>query len=657
MTERPPAGKTLARYSSALAHYDRSAVATRGSTMAGIDGATISGGSTTSRAGLSCSMLLAWSLAFFCNTAWAGTLEDLDFKHGIAFFHDLKYPAGYTHLDYLNPDAPKGGELVLPTQSAFNNLAPMATRGIGAPQGFGSTSDTLLIRAGDEVSAFYGRLADGVAVTDDSMAMVFRIHADARWRDGVPITATDVAYTLDMRRNQPEGRVYFSFIADVEVLDDRHVAVHLFSPITLNNIIMIQFSPILPEHYWRDRDPEASTLEPPLTSGPYRISAMKQGRYIEYERDPEYWGRDIPVNRGRYNFDRVRYEVYRDATVIRESFRKGLIDIWTETDVRYWHDSFDTPAFSRGWVRKIRRHFGIEVGVRSNIALNNRRAKFKDRRVREALTLAMDFEWQNRTLHMGHHKRAHSFWPDTILSATGLPSDDELALLAGFRDQLPNELFDKPFRFPETTSVDDHRRNLVRARQLLSEAGWRTIDGVLTNEAGEPFTIKFLSQNIADSRILLPYLQDLRRLGIAATIRLVESSQFINLRREFDFDAVLQNQDILMPPGIELEATYHSASAKDPFSRNVAGIGHPALDYLITQANLATTLDEMTAACRAIDRVLLWQYYQIPLYAVDLRRTVHWDKFGIPDFEAKYWPAFPDGWWYDEAKAARIVNR
>ena len=596
-------------------------------------------------------------LAFWWTTANADTLDDLEFKHGIAFFHDLKYPADYTHLDYLNPDAPKGGELVLATQSAFNTLAPMAERGIGVPAGFGFNSDTLLIRAGDEVTAFYGRLADGIAITDDRLTMVFRIHPDAKWRDGVPITSRDVAFTLDARRNQPQGRMWFSFIDAVDELDERHVAVRLRSPITLNNIIMIQFSPILPEHYWRNRDPAVNTLTPPLSSGPYKIASIKQGRFVEYERDTEYWGRDIPVNRGRYNFDRVRYDVYRDATVIRESFRKGLIDIWTENDVRYWDDSYDTPAFHRGWIKKIRRHFGIEVGVRSGIALNNRRAKFKDRRVREALTLAMDFDWQNRALHNGHHKRAHSNWPDTILTATGLPSEAELALLRPFRDQLPGELFEEPFRFPETTSLDDHRANLVRARQLLLDAGWRAVDGVLTNDAGEPFEIKFLSQNAADARILLPYLQDLKRLGIAATIRLVESSQYINLRRNFDFDAVLKNQDILMPPVIELESTYHSLAAEEPTSRNAAGIGHPALDYLITQANLATTLDDMIAACRAIDRVLLWQYYQIPLYAVDLRRTVHWDKFGIPDSDAKYWPAFPDGWWYDDAKAARIVNR
>lgn len=604
------------------------------------------------RIGAAAAALAAFLPLPAANAGAADAPENLKFEHGIAFFHDLKYPADFTHFDYLNPDAPKGGELVLPTQRAFNTLAPMAVRGVSAPQGFWFTSDTLLVRAGDEVSAFYGRLADGIAITDDGMAMAFRIQAGARWRDGVPITARDVAYTLEMHRNQPGGRLSFGFIDDVEERDERHVVVHLHSPVTLNHVIMMQFTSILPEHYWRDRNPAASTLTPPLTSGPYRVSAIKPGRFIEYQRDPGYWGRDIPVNRGRYNFEKVRYDVYRDATVIRESFRKGLIDIWTETDIRYWHDSYDIPAFSLGRIKKMRRHFGIEVGVRSSIALNNRRAKFEDRRVRRALTLAMDFDWQNRTLHNGHHKRAHSYWQDTILSATGLPSAAELRLLEAFRDELPPELFDKPFRFPETASGDDHRSNLVRARKLLLDAGWHAADGVLTNESGEPFVIEFLSQNAADSRILLPYLQELQRLGISATIRLVENTQYINLLRRFEFDAVLKGQDILMPPVIELKSTYHSEAAQDPMSRNVAGIGHPALDYLITQANLATTLDEMIATCRAIDRVLLWQYYQIPLYAVDLRRTVYWDKFGIPEFEAKYWPAFPDGWWYDRAKAA-----
>ncbi len=581
-------------------------------------------------------------------------LDGLEFKHGIAFFHELKYPADYTHLDYLNPDAPKGGVLVEATQRNFDTLAPMPERGIGAPAGFWFNADTLIIRAGDQVSGFYGRLADGIAITDDKMAMVFRIHPKAKWRDGVPITSKDVAYTVRLSMSQIQGSLWFGFIDSVEVIDERHVAIHLKSPVTLNNIIMIQFISILPEHYWRDKDPTASTMDPPLSSGPYKISAIRQGRFVEYQRDPDYWGKDIPVNKGRYNFDTVRYEVYRDTTVIREAFRKGLIDIWTETDVRYWHNAYDIPALSKGWIKKIRRNFGIEVGVRRSIALNNRLEKFKDRRVRQALTLALDFEWQNRVLHYGYHKRAHSYWPDTALAATGLPSEDELALLKPYREQLPPEVFDRPFRFAEAASPEEHRASLIRARQLLEQAGWRVVDGTLINGAREPFEMTFLSQNPADARILLPYFRQLERLGIAADLRLVENTQYFNLLRKFEFDAVLKSLDIYMPPVLELKSTYHSDAAFVPMSDNVAGISHPALDYLITEANLATTLERMVATCRAIDRVLLWQYYQIPLYAVDLRRTLHWDKFGKPDFEPKYWPAFPDGWWYDPIRAGRI---
>ena len=600
--------------------------------------------------------LLAAGLSVGAGTAIAGIdIDELSFRHGIAFFHELKYPSDFTHFDYVNPDAPKGGALVLSTPIAFNNLAPLAERAIGVPAEFGFEAETLLIRAGDEISAFYGRLADGIAVTGDRLAIVFRIHADARWRDGVRITSDDVVFTLNARRQQIEYGLYLEFIRNVEALDDRHVAVHLHTPLTLNNVIMMQFTDILPAHYWRERDPTRVTLAPPVSSGPYEVAAIRQARYVTWRRDPDYWGRDIPVNRGRYNFDTVRYDVYRDATVTREAFRKGLIDIFTEPDVRYWHRSYDIPALEKGWIRKIHRKFGIEVGVRSSIALNNRRDKFGDRRVRQALTLAMDFEWQNRTLHHGYRKRAHSFWPDTILAATDLPSPGELALLEPHRADLPPELFARPFRFREAATPQARRKTLLEARQLLREAGWRVEGGVLRNAAGDAFELAFLSQNPEDARFLLPYLKSLQQLGIGGGIQLVDSTRYANLVRGFQFDAVLMNRDILMPPVIELRSTYHSEAATLPLSRNVGGIADPVLDSLVTQANLATTLDEMVVACRAIDRVLLWQYYQIPLYAVGPRRTVHWDKFGIPAFEPDYWPAFPDGWWFDREKAARIV--
>lgn len=585
----------------------------------------------------------------------ASVLAGLEFKHGIAFFNELKYPADFEHLEYLNPDAPKGGAMVISSQSNFNTLTPSAEGATLAPGLNWLTIETLLLRAGDEVSSFYGRLADGIAVTPDQLAIVFRIHPQARWNDGVPLTAKDAVFSIQTALAELQGAIWYGFIDSVQLIDERHLAVHLKEPMTLNNIIMFTYLPIYPEHYWTVHDPDAVSMDVPVGSGPYRISAIEQNKFVEYERIPDYWGRDIPVNRGLYNFDRIRFDVYRDATVVREALKKGLIDHWTEQDVRYWHDAYDIPALEKGWLRKIRRNFHIEIGVRRAVALNNRLPRFQDRRVRKALTLAMDFEWQNRAIHFGYQTRAHSYWPDTQLAATGLPSEDELKLLEPFRDQLPPELFTEAFRFREINSPQDFRNNLIEARQLLLEAGWEVIDGVLREQAsGGAFEIEFLSTNPEDSRILLPYFQALEVLGIRGSIRLAETSQYTNRLRNFDFDALLRNHDILLPPVIELKSFFDSSTALEPLTNNMAGISHPALDHLVVQANLATTLAEMVAACRAIDRVVLWGYYQIPLYAVDQPRTVIWDKFGQPDFEPRYLPAFPAGWWYDPVKAARI---
>lgn len=584
------------------------------------------------------------------------SLDGLEFKHGIALYHDLKYPPDYSHLEYLNPDAPRGGTLVLPTGTNFDTFAPIAERGTGAP-GRRFQNDSLIIRSGDELSAFYGRIADGIAITDDRMTVVFRIHPRARWRDGVPITSSDVAFSVESLRSRIAGRLYYRVIDSAERIDDRHVALHLNEPLQLPTLMSFVYLPIMPEHYWRDKDPTASTLTPPLTSGPYFVSEFRQGRFVVYQRNPDYWGRDIPVNKGRYNFDTIRFEVYRDASVTREAFRKGLIDIWDESDARYWHNGFDTPALRRGWISKIRRNSGLEVGIREGIVLNNRRERFKDRRIRQALTLAVDFEWQNRTLHYGHHRRAHSYWPDTILAATGLPSEDELTLLDPYRDRLPKELFERPFSFPEVKSEADHRALMVRARELLREAGWRIVDGVLRNTAGEIFDMEFLARSPSEARTLLPYFQRLEQLGIRARMALASGdSEWINRLRGFGYDAALLSMRIQMPPVIGLTDRFHSDSAMVPTSANRSGISSPVVDFLIEKAISATALSQMIAACRALDRVLLWEYYQIPLYAVARRTTVHWGKFGRPDYEPKYQPAYPDGWWYDTDKAARIVG-
>ena len=592
------------------------------------------------------------SICFSCTT-FAGLPEELEFKHGIAFFDDLKYPGDFTHFDYLNPHAPKGGRLVLSHPFSFDTLAPLPQGESGAPTGYLYRGDTLIVRGGDEVAAFYGRLADGIAVADDERTIVFRIHPEARWDDGVPITASDVVFTFDVQRSQVGASYFFRFIEAVEALDERHVAFRLDAPLTHDHVTLIQYIAILPQHYWRNRDPTAHTLEPPVSSGPYRITEVKAGRYIEYERNPDYWGWDLPLNKGRYNFDIVRYEVYRDRSVAREAFRKGSIDILDEDDIRYWVTAYEGPDLESGRIKKIQRNYGIWVGIGRAFVLNSRVPRLADRRVRKALTLAFDYEWINQKLYHGGRTRARSYWPNTILSATGLPSEDELELLSRFRESLPAALFQQPFYFPEDGSQTNLNQELIEARRLLAAAGWQIEDGTLRDAGGTPFTLEFLTQDPANARILLPWFQALAQLGIEASVRLVDISQYTNRTRRHDYDALVQSYDLLMPPTLELRANFHSTAAGQEGSRSYTGVDHPAVDYLVERAEAAETLDQVIAACRALDRVLLWNYYLIQLYAIEPRRTVYWDNFGRPP-EPLYRPAFPDGWWQDESKAARI---
>ena len=504
-----------------------------------------------------------------------GFLDHLEFKHGIAFFDDLKYPADFTHFEYLNPDAPKGGKLVLAHGYSFDTLAPAAQGETGAPTGYLYRGETLVVRGGDEVAAFYGRLADGIAVADDRRTIVFRIHPDARWDDGVPITAGDVVYTFELQTSQVGASYFFRFIESVEALDERHVAFRLDAPLTHDHVTLIQYIPILPEHHWRDRDPTAHTLEPPVSSGPYRVKEVQAGRFIEYERNLDYWGWEVPLNQGRYNFDNVRYEVYRDHSVAREAFRKGLIDLLDEDDVRYWVSAFEGPDLASGRIKKIRRNYGIWVGIGRAFVLNSRVPRLADRRVRRALTLALDYEWINDKLYHGERVRAASYWPGTILSATGSPSDDEggfalalsgLAAFGAIRATLPVPRWrepnhGQPHRGPETCS---------------SAAGWHIEDGVLRAPDGEPFTLEILSGDPANARILLPWFQTLKQLGIEANIRLLDITQYTNRVRRHDYEALVQSNDFLMPPTLELRSNFHSTAAKSEGTRNYTGVNHPA---------------------------------------------------------------------------------
>ena len=582
----------------------------------------------------------------------------IDYRHGVSMFGELKYPPDYSHFDYLNPDAPKGGALVMSHMAGFDTFAPLAATGAQAP-GSGLTLDRLLMMPGDELSVYYGYLAEGLALGEDRRSIAFRLRRETRWHDGVPITSGDVAYTVRKIQSNPlAARLpdVLGWIASVEVRNDREFVLHTHAEVTNANFVILNFMTILPAHYWQDRDPMVADLVPHLGSGPYRVTDFETGRYVRYERVPDYWGRDIPPNRGRYNFDTLRYELYRDGTVAREAFRKGLFDFWIERDLRHWVSSYDTPARAKGWLVQGKYYLRIEIGVRLMLSWNNRRAPFDDRRVRQALTYAFDFDWQNRTLHWGLHERAESHFPDTPFAATGLPDAAELALLEPFRDILPPEVFTEPFTLPRSTGEGRNRANLARARALLAEAGWRIRDGALVNGAGEPFEIEFLSRSAADQRTLLPYIDSLAKLGIGGTIRTVDNTEYIHRRKNLDFQASLRNHDILLPPIIELKGFFHSAAVNMPLTRNLAGISHPAVDALVEAATEATSFETMQVACRALDRVLLWGYYQLPLDAVADPFLAYWDKFGRPAgaLDAKYISPFPHGWWYDAEKAARI---
>ena len=579
------------------------------------------------------------------------------YEHGISFFHELKYPADFSHFDYVNPDAPKGGMLVRSTPRDFNTLT-IFNDFVAAPATLRLMYDSLVLSSTEEMGSYYGRLADGLGVSDDKLTLFIRLHPEARWHDGVPITTRDVEFTLKLLESIIRFRAVFSWVQSVEILSEREIAFRLASELTLSNFASLIF-PIMPAHYWEDKDPTRVTMEPPLGSGPYRIAEVSQGRYIRFERVPDYWGRDIPVNKGRFNFDQIRYDVYRDGTVAREAFRKGLFDTWGEGDVRYWATGYDIPARDKGWLVMDRLDSRGIVGANRVIALNNRRDKFKDPRVRKALTLAVDFEWENRVLHFGQLERALSYFSgEPSLEARGLPGEGELELLAPFRDQLPRRLFTEAFELPRSTGSGRNRASLERAGALLAQAGWRIADGVLVNSAGEPLEIEFLLADLAHQRTLLPYLSTLKLLGINGRVRLVEAPQFINLIRKFDFDARIAENYLVSPPIISLPYYFHSQWASQVLGRrgNIAGIADPVVDALIAEAIKVTTLEEMAIACRALDRVLLWGFYQIPLDAIAPFRVVYWNKFGRPEREdlAVYGSAFPDGWWYDDKKAARI---
>ena len=576
----------------------------------------------------------------------------IEYRHGISLVHDLKYGADFEHFDYFDPGAPKGGVIRLPTKLDITNFTWYFDTVVNPAEGLERTYDSLLIRSSDELSSFYGLLADGVAVSEDRRLLYLRLNPDARWHDGTPLTVDDVKYTLDEAVDTLDGHIYLPWLRATEIAGERELVLRHSNAFTDANIAVVTSFPILPRLHWEGRDPTKVHPAPTVSSGPFRVGAYNRSR-VRYDRVPDYWGADLPVNRGRHNFDQIHYEVYRDDIVVREAFRKGLLDVHVEADTHHWLFSFDDAQLQH----VVRGTFSASrIGPAFGIVFNTGRELFEDIRVREALALAMDFEWQNRVIQHGTQTRALSVFSNSIFASSGKPKPDEITLLAPFREQLPERVFTSAFELPVSTGVGRNDVAFERARQLLAEAGWTVRGGRMVNGEGEPFAFEFITFQPPFKRTLLPYANALKRLGIEARIRLVDGAQLARRRRAREFDALMTPRYFQSLPTVYLRTFFHSTAAgPGMMTANVTELVSPVVDHLIERAEDAESLDELVTVMRSLDRVVLWQFHSIPLGNVEDTRFLYWDRFGRPEAEAEaryQWP-FVDGWWYDAQKAAR----
>ena len=580
---------------------------------------------------------------------------------------ESKYGDDFKHYDYVNPDAPKGGTLHSTVAGTFDSFNPYILRGtpaVGfARLGGGLLYDTLMDQATDEPSTSHALIAEAFTYPDDYSSATYRLNPKARWHDGKPITAEDVVWSFDvLKKNSQLYNRYYENVTEAVALNDHEVEFRFDQtgnrelPHIMGDLV------VLPKHWWegvdadgKKRDITQPTLEPPLGSGPYRIKSFVAGSEIVWERVPDYWAADLPVKVGRENFDIRSYIYFRDAVAEWEAFKKGgLEDIRAENRSQYWAEGYDFPAFKEGKV--VRKAFETKSPEpMQGFAMNMRRKKFQDIRVREALTYLFDFATVNRTRLYGLRKRTDSYFLGGELRSSGIPQGEELEILEPFRDQLPAELFTKPFTLPSYSDRASQRANQRKAFELFKEAGWVSRDGKLVNaETGEQFTVEYLGASPTDEIIAGQFIEDMRRLGIDASIRIVDQAQEINRMRDFDFDMTTVMLAQSLSPGNEQRDFWSSTAADQPDSRNYSGIRNPVVDALVDKVIFAKDRETLVATTHALDRVLLWGYYYIPQWYSDALWLAWWDKFGLPDKQPAYIGADIDSWWIIPEKEAAL---
>lgn len=569
--------------------------------------------------------------------------------HGLAMHGDVKYAPDFEHLDYVNPDAPVGGSVRMSAFGSFDSLHPFIIRGQSAA-GLGLIYDSLTVSTSDEAFSQYGLVAESMTVPEDRSWVSFTLRPEARWQDGEPITVDDVIWTFNtlLEDGPPFYQSYYGDVTEVTATDDRTVRFEFGSTDNAELPLIMGQMLVLPQHYWEDRDFTQTTLEPPLGSGPYRIASVDPGRSITYERVEDWWADDLPITRGQYNFGEIRYDYYRDDAVMLEAFLAGRYDFRQENTAANWATAYDTEAVRDGRIVLEELPTEDPRGMQAFV-MNTRRDVFSDRRVREAINHLFDFEFLNRTIFHGAYERSNSYFSNSELAATGLPSDEELAILEPYRDQLPEEVFEQPFQSPTTDGSGRSRDNVRHALGLLREAGWVLRDGTLVNEeTGQPFRFELLLVQANLDRIANPFARNLERAGIDMDIRIVDTSQYLARIDNFDFDMVSTTFRQSLSPGNEQRDFWGSDVADQPGSRNLIGVEDPVVDALIGRIIAATDRDDLITATRALDRVLLWNWYVVPHWHSDTYRIAYWNKFGSPETPPRYGLPFLTTWWVEE---------
>jgi microcin C transport system substrate-binding protein len=587
-------------------------------------------------------------------------------RHALSLFGDIKYPADFKRFDYVNPDAPKGGVARMISLGTFDNfnIAVAGVKGSLEPAA-ALIYETLMARSHDEVATEYGLLAESASHPDDFAWVTYRLRKEARWHDGKPVTPEDVIFSIEvLKKYSPMYASYYRHVERVEKTGERDIKFTFDAPGNREMPTIIGELQVLPKHYWegsdsegRKRDISATTLEPPLGSGPYRIKEFVAGRSIRLERVKDYWGANVPAQVGQNNFDELRFEFFRDNLVALEAFKADQADWIAENSAKQWATAYDFPAVAEK--RVIKEEFPInDSGRMQAFALNLRREQFKDARLRRAFNYAYDFEEMNRQLFFGQYKRINSYFDGTELASSGLPQGQELAILETVRDKVPAEVFTTAYQNPVGGNPEAVRANLRESARLLKEAGYEVRDRKLVDPAGKPVTVEILVQDPSSERIVLFYKPSLERIGVTTSIRIVDDAQYQNRLRNFDFDIIIDQWGESLSPGNEQREYWGSQAADQPGSRNAIGIKNPAVDALIDRVIFAKDRAELVAATRALDRVLLWNFYVVPQFTYGFSRYARWDRFSHAEPLPKYARSgLPSLWWFDADKAARIGKR